>query len=159
MAVVNPGVDTLPPTVDLLPVQPPDATHVLALVAAQVSFEAPPFETVLGLATRLTVGAGVLTDTDADCVALPPSPEQVSVKVELLVSAPVDCEPCVLLLPDQAPDAVQDAALVVDQVKVALSPLVTALGPTLKDTVGAAALIETVAVCSALPPVPVQVNR
>ena len=39
--------------------------------------------------------------------------------------------------PDQAPEAVQLVALVVDQVSVELPPLVMALGPTLKLTVGA----------------------
>jgi hypothetical protein len=47
--------------------------------------------------------------------------------------------------PDQAPEAVQAVAFVADQFKVALAPLVIALGPTLKVTVGVGALIDTVA--------------
>lgn len=74
------------------------------------------------------------------------------------VSVPVDCVPLVALLPDQDPDAVQAVALVDDQFSVALLPLVIALGPTLRLKVGAAALIVTVALCEALPPVPVQVS-
>jgi hypothetical protein len=62
------------------------------------------------------------------------------------------------LVPDQAPEAVQEVALVVDQFKVALLPLVMALGPTLKMTVGALALMETVADWAAVPPVPVHVR-
>jgi hypothetical protein len=50
------------------------------------------------------------------------------VKVEFAVSAPVDCEPLIPLVPDQAPEAVQDVALVADQLKVELLPLVTVLG-------------------------------
>jgi hypothetical protein len=50
------------------------------------------------------------------------------VKVELAVRAPVDCEPLIPLVPDQAPEAVQDVALVADQLKVELLPLVTVLG-------------------------------
>jgi hypothetical protein len=46
----------------------------------------------------------------------------------LAVSAPVDCEPLIALVPDHAPEAVQDVALVADQVRVELLPLVTVLG-------------------------------
>jgi hypothetical protein len=74
------------------------------------------------------------------------------------VNAPVDCEPLIALLPDQAPEAVHAVALVVDQFKVALSPLLMALGPTLKLTTGAAALMDTVADWAAVPPGPVQLN-
>ncbi len=52
-------------------------------------------------------------------------------------SAPVDCEPLVALLPDQAPDAVHVVALLDDQVNVALFPLVIVLGLTVRVTFGA----------------------
>ncbi len=48
------------------------------------------------------------------------------------------------LVPDQAPEAVQEVAFVVVQFNVALLPLVMALGPTLKVTVGAGDLMDTV---------------
>jgi hypothetical protein len=70
------------------------------------------------------------------------------------VSAPVDCEPLGALAPDQAPEAVHVVALEEDQVNVALPPLATALGPTLRLTVGVGDLTETVADCEALPPGP-----
>jgi hypothetical protein len=76
----------------------------------------------------------------------------------LAVSAPVDCEPLRALAPDQAPEAVQAVALVADQVNVALLPLVIALGPTLKLTVGVGDLMETVVDWTAVPPGPEQVN-
>ncbi len=76
----------------------------------------------------------------------------------LAVSAPVDCEPLRALLPDQAPEAVQAVAWVDDHVRVALPPLVMALGPTLRLTVGSGALTETVVDCTALPAGPRQVN-
>jgi hypothetical protein len=60
--------------------------------------------------------------------------------------------------PDQAPEAVQAVAFVVVQFNVALLPLVMALGPTLKLTVGAGDLIETVADWVAVPPFPVQIS-
>ena len=74
------------------------------------------------------------------------------------MSAPVDCEPLRALLPDQAPEAVQALAWVDDHVKVALPPLLMALGPTLRLTVGSDALTETVVDCAALPAGPRQVN-
>jgi hypothetical protein len=76
----------------------------------------------------------------------------------LAVSAPVDCEPLRALLPDQVPEAVQAVAWVDDHVRVALPPLVMALGPTLRLTVGSGALTETVVDCTALPAGPRQVN-
>lgn len=70
----------------------------------------------------------------------------------------MDWDPVTLLLPDQAPEALHEVALVEDQLSVALAPLFTALGPTLTMTVGAAGFTDTVADCAALPPGPVQVN-
>lgn len=66
--------------------------------------------------------------------------------------------PDTAFVPDQAPDAVQEVAFVAVQFNVALLPLVMALGPTLKLTVGAAALMETVADWVAVPPVPEQLS-
>lgn len=55
---------------------------------------------------------------------------------------PVELEPLVALVPDQAPEAVQEVALVEDQVKVEVPPLATLVGLALIVTVGAGA--ETV---------------
>jgi hypothetical protein len=71
---------------------------------------------------------------------------------------PVDWVPDTAFVPDQAPEAVQEVAFVAAQFNVALLPLVMALGPTLKLTVGAAALMETVADWVAVPPVPEQLS-
>jgi hypothetical protein len=61
------------------PLQPPEATQELALVDDQVNAEVAPLCTVVGFAVKVTAGAGVVTDTVADCAALPPAPLQVSV--------------------------------------------------------------------------------
>ncbi len=74
------------------------------------------------------------------------------------MSAPVDWVPLTALAPDQAPEAVHEVELVDDQLKLALLPLVIALGPTLRLTVGSGALTVTVVDWGALPPGPVQVN-
>jgi hypothetical protein len=78
--------------------------------------------------------------------------------VALALSAPVDCEPLAALVPDQAPDAVHEVALVAVQLKVELPPLATVLGLARKLTTGADVLTVTVADCDALPPLPVQVS-
>ena len=78
MAVSAP-VDCDPET-GLLPDQDPDALQAVALVADQVKVALLPLATVLGLAERLMVGTGCVTETVADCDAeLPPAPLQVSV--------------------------------------------------------------------------------
>ena len=70
----------------------------------------------------------------------------------------MDCEPLRALVPDQAPEAVQLVALAAVQFNVALLPLVMALGPTLRLTVGVGDLIETVVDWTAVPPGPEQVS-
>jgi hypothetical protein len=149
------------PLVALLPLQAPEAVQEVALVEDHDSVELPPLAMVLGLALKLTVGARGVTVTVADCSALPPAPVQVSLYVAFAVSAPVDCEPLVAWLPDQPPDAVQEVACVVDQLKVELSPLTIELGFAARLTVGAGVIgvTETVAAWVALPPAPVHVSE
>lgn len=67
------------PLKDLLPDQAPEPVHEVALVDDQVRVALPPLETLLGLALRLTVGDGGVTETVTDCAALPPAPLQVRV--------------------------------------------------------------------------------
>jgi len=62
------------------------------------------------------------------------------------------------LAPDQAPEAMQLVACFAVQFKVALPPLVTTLGPTLRASDGAADLIDTLVDWVALPPEPWQVS-
>jgi hypothetical protein len=76
----------------------------------------------------------------------------------LAVRAPVDWLPLVALVPDQAPEAVQEVALVAVHVNVELLPLATVLGLAAKVMAGAAEVTETVVDCVALPPLPVQVS-
>jgi hypothetical protein len=142
----------------LLPDHAPEAVHDVVLADDQLKVELLPEVIELGLALKLTVGAGFLIETVADWDALPPAPVQVNPYVEFSVSAPVDCEPLTDLLPDQAPEAEHDVALTEDHVSVALPPLAIALGPTLSVTVGAGDFTETVADWAALPPGPIQLK-
>jgi hypothetical protein len=61
------------------PLQPPDAGQEVAFVDDQVRVEAASLATVVGLADRVTVGAGAFTVTAADWAAVPPLPVQVRV--------------------------------------------------------------------------------
>jgi hypothetical protein len=68
------------PLVALEPDQAPEAVHEVAFVVDQLRVELLPLAMELGLAARLTVGAGVgeVTETVAAWVALPPAPVQVN---------------------------------------------------------------------------------
>ena len=75
------------------------------------------------------------------------------------MSAPVDWVPEVALAPDQPPEAVQEVALVEDQVSVEDPPLATDAGFAASDTVGTGGDTVTVADALALPPEPEQVRE
>ena len=72
------------------------------------------------------------------CVAavVPLAPLQVSVKVVVLLSAPVLALPLVGSLPDHPPEALQLVALLVDQLNVAAPPALTVPGVALRLTLG-----------------------
>jgi hypothetical protein len=67
------------PLVDLVPDQPPEAVHEVALAEDQVKVALAPLDIALGPTLKLTVGIGALTETVADCWALPPAPLHVKV--------------------------------------------------------------------------------
>jgi hypothetical protein len=67
------------PLVVSAPLQPPEAAQEVALFEDQVNVDVAPLATVLGLALSVTVGAGLVTVTVADCAPLPPGPSQVRV--------------------------------------------------------------------------------
>jgi hypothetical protein len=98
------------------------------LVLDQLKIVLPPAATVLGLALSWIVGAPAAMETATDWVAVPPSPVHARVNVEAVLRGPLDCEPLGLRLPDQAPDAEQRVALVLDQLSVELPPETTVLG-------------------------------
>jgi hypothetical protein len=107
----------------------------------QVSVEDAPLATEVGFAESDTVGAGggggmpdTMTLTEA--LELPPGPVQVIEKLLLALSAPVDWLPEVVLLPDHAPEAMQEVALVEDQVSMEDVLLATDAGLAASDTTG-----------------------
>ena len=69
--VVDSGAVVCVPEVAFGPVQPSVALQLVALVELQVSVDAAPLATVVGLALSVTVGAGT-TVTDALWVTVPP---------------------------------------------------------------------------------------
>ena len=109
---------------------------------------------------------GVDIVTVADALAVPPDPLQTRLKVLVLVNAPVGWLPEVALVPVHplAPEAVQEVALVEDQVSVEVAPFATKVGFAASDTVGTGdgggvPGTVTVADALALPPEPVQVRE
>jgi hypothetical protein len=158
LVAVNAPVDCVP-LVASAPVHAPEAVQVSALVDDQVSVELVPFATVCGLAVIVSVGAGGVTVTVADWERLPPAPVQLSVKVPVVVRAPVDCVPLVALTPVHAPEAVQVSTLVDDQVSVELAPFAMVCGLAVMVTAGGAGVTVTVADCEVLPPAPVQLRE
>ena len=67
------------PVSALVPDHAPDAVQAVALVDAQERADALPLAILLGAALNRMVGGVALTDTEADCRALPPGPVQVNV--------------------------------------------------------------------------------
>lgn len=76
------------------------------------------------------------------------------------VRAPVACVPEVALLPDQPPEAVQELALLTDQLKVEGLPLATVVGVAVKEMAGAGVAAFTVTVTErvTVPPLPLQLK-
>jgi hypothetical protein len=62
----------------MLPDQAPEPAQAVALLDDHVRVALLPLAIVLGLAAKATVGAGGVTETVVDWVALPPGPVQVS---------------------------------------------------------------------------------
>ena len=66
------------PLVALVPLQPPEAVHEVALVELHISVEAAPRVTEVGLAASVTVAAGTTVTEAVAILLLPPVPVQVS---------------------------------------------------------------------------------
>jgi hypothetical protein len=147
------------PLVAFEPLHPPEAVQLDALVAVHVRVDDPPLTTEVGLAVRVTAGAFEATFTLAVRLALPPAPVQVSVKLVVAASAPVDWLPLVDFVPFQPPDAVQLEALLELQLSVAEAPLATVDGFADRVTDGGAGgtVTATETVWLTLPPAPEQV--
>ncbi len=100
------------PLVATAPLQPPEAVHPpVALAEFQVKLELAPLATVVGVAASVTVGAGSVTTTWADCEAEPPAPVHVSEYIVVEARGEVVKVPLVCRVPLHPPDAVQLFAL------------------------------------------------
>jgi hypothetical protein len=112
------------------------------------------------LALNVTTGAGdvAVTVTVAVLLIEPPAPEQARVYDLVLVSPETLWLPLTPLVPDQPPEAVQLVASALDHVRVELPPLATVAGLAVKDSEGAAAEIEMLTDCMAVPPEPPHVR-
>ena len=61
------------------PLHPPLAVQLVAFVVDQFNVELPPLVTLVGVAEKLRVGAGVVTVTVVLWMVVPPAPVQESV--------------------------------------------------------------------------------
>ena len=76
----------------------------------------------------------------------------------MALMGPVDCEPLAALVPDQAPEAVQDVAFLLDHVRVEEPPTLNELGLAWMVTSGVGAPTVTVADWVAKPFGPLQAS-
>jgi len=79
LLAVSAPVDLEPPVAAMAPAHAPEAVQEVAFVAVHDIMELLPLATVLGLADKVTVGEGVVTETVADWDAVPPAPVQLMV--------------------------------------------------------------------------------
>jgi hypothetical protein len=133
------------PLIGIDPVQAPEPLQAVALLVVHVTVELAPAAIDAGVALRFTRGAGEATVTVIDCVAVPPAPVQVSVKLVVVVSAAVICVPLGAMLPLQPPLAVQLVASVAVQLSSVLVPgsTVVACAERFTAGVGVGALATT----------------
>lgn len=111
---------------------------------------------LVGFAVKVTLGA---TLTSTDCVAEPPAPVHISVKVPELVRLLRVSLPDVALVPVHAPDAVHVVALVLDQLSVVEPLYATESELALSVSVGTgAAATVIVTLLETLPPEPEHSN-
>jgi hypothetical protein len=143
----------------LVPDHAPDAVQLAALVLFQVRTVDEPTAIFVSAACRLKVGGGTVL-TVAVTLALPPGPEQVSVKLASWLRFPVLALPLTALTPDQAPDAIQLSVSVELHVNTVADPAAMEDCAGCNVTVGAFGAGSTCTVVLALtvPPGPVQLS-
>jgi hypothetical protein len=113
------------------------------------------------VASPVAGALAAVTVTVALWEAEPPAPLQVRVYLVVAVRPGVGSEPRVPSLPLQPPDAVQEVALLDDQLRVDFPPLPTEVGLAVKLATGGVGVLPvtaTVADFEALPPAPEQVS-
>ena len=156
VVVLESGPTDALPEAALVPVHPPLAVQLVALVALHVSVDVPPLVILDGDADIVTTGAGGVTVTSTLLCALPPEPVQLSVNLVVDVSGPTDCVPLVALVPVQPSLAVQLLAFVLLQVSVEFEPEAMLCGLAPSETVGAGAVTVTTTLLCVDPPAPEQ---
>ena len=124
------------PLVALVPLQPPEAVHEVALLELHVSMEAPPLATMAGFAVSVTLAVPGTATVAVATLLVPPSPTQVKKYSVVAVSAPVLWLPLVASAPRQPPDPVHDIASVELHVSIVAPPLPTVDCAALRDAVG-----------------------
>jgi hypothetical protein len=143
------------------PAQPSEAMQDEAPVELHISVEEPPVVTDGGVAPSVAVaGPDAVTVTVAVAAMLgPPAPVQINEYTAVAVSAPVGKVPLVALVPVQAPEAVQDVALVELHVSVDAPPLATEVGVAVSVAVAAGTTFTVTLDALLVPLAPLHVNE
>ncbi len=140
------GVSVIEPATACVPDHAPDAVQLVTLLVLHVIVVDAPSASVEGDAEIVTTSIGVVTITVAELVVLPPGPVQSSVYVAVPTADGVSvAEPLVPQVPDHAPDAMQDVALVVLHVIVVDTPSAIVEGEAEIVAVGGGAVTVTLA--------------
>jgi hypothetical protein len=105
-----------------VPLQLPDAVHVVACADDQASVDALPAVTLVGFALSVAVGGSLTMMVTLTGWLSAPAPAHVSENVVSSPSIPVLRLPLGAKVPLQPPEAVQEVALAEDQVSVAEPP-------------------------------------
>jgi hypothetical protein len=124
------------PLVARVPLQPPEAVHVVALVELHVKAEVPPAATAVGFAVRATVGRGFTVIATVAAALVPPGPVHVKEKVALADNAPVLCVPLTPSVPLHPPEALHEVAFAELHVSIADSPALIVVFDGVNDAVG-----------------------
>ena len=138
MVALTAPVDCVPLTA-LVPLQPPEPLHVVALVALQISVDEPPVASTGWIRAERDGWSGRGRSGDGDRHALiraTAATRARECKLVVAVRGPVDRVPLVACGPLHPPEAVQLLAFVELQFRVDTLPLATLVGFAPSDTVG-----------------------
>lgn len=147
------------PLVDWVPLQPPDAVHVVAFDELQLSTAEPPVGTTVEFVVSTTVGsttAGTTSTVTLVASLLPPGPVQTIEYVALAATEEMICEPLAALAPLQPPDASQAVAFKEIQVSTTGDPEATSVGSAVSVADGTTFTVTLVG--ALVPPGPEQLR-
>lgn len=141
-----------------VPLQAPEAVHVVVLTELQVRSAAWPAATEAGDAESVTLAAGINVTVAETGTAVPPPPEQTSEYVVVAVMGGLACVPLGASVPLQPSDAVQESALVEFHVNDEVPPRTATSGVAVSVAAGRGLMVTAALTGALVPPAPEQVS-